>query len=275
MRQRPGFHTQWSLAHHSLQFSEAMAVFGTLFFGKLKRHVIVIGQRRRHYVLFFVGVRAVFNARQPSRCGQVRVRVQAFYKAIQSVQSIHLCKDERKNTREITIRHQLSNSNLKVVDRWSLCIVPIHFSFLPPRQDTMAPPMIAGTLQTDPRSGGLKRSSGVNVLPEVKEAWEEVRNDKNADVDWIMCGYVANSKTDITVLHKGNGGVAACAAQLPDAEPVFGGIRLPNGRFTGFYYVGETCSAMKKGRASMHKNGVLNVLEGRDGEMEIKPDMAE
>lgn len=29
--------------------------------------------------------------------------------------------------------------------------------------------MIAGTLQTDPRSGGVKRSSGVNVLPSVAE----------------------------------------------------------------------------------------------------------
>ena len=29
------------------------------------------------------------------------------------------------------------------------------------------PPAIAGTLQTDPRSGGLKRKSGVNVLPNV------------------------------------------------------------------------------------------------------------
>ena len=30
-------------------------------------------------------------------------------------------------------------------------------------------PMVAGTMQTDPRSGGVKRSSGVNVLPEVAE----------------------------------------------------------------------------------------------------------
>jgi hypothetical protein len=29
--------------------------------------------------------------------------------------------------------------------------------------------IIAGTLQTDPRSGGLKRSSGVNVLSSVAE----------------------------------------------------------------------------------------------------------
>jgi len=32
--------------------------------------------------------------------------------------------------------------------------------------------MIAGTLQTDPRSGGIKRSSGVNVMPAIAEgAW--------------------------------------------------------------------------------------------------------
>jgi hypothetical protein len=30
-------------------------------------------------------------------------------------------------------------------------------------------PMIAGTMQTDPRSGGVKRSSGVTVLPIVEE----------------------------------------------------------------------------------------------------------
>jgi Cofilin/tropomyosin-type actin-binding protein len=139
----------------------------------------------------------------------------------------------------------------------------------------MPPTIIAGTLQTDPRSGGIKKSSGVKVLPEVAAVWEQVRDNNNPDVDWVMCGYVENSKTDITVLYKGNGGLAACAAKLPEAEPVWGGIRLSTGRFTGFYYVGESCSAMKKGRASMHKNGVLNVLQGRDGEINIQPGMTE
>lgn len=32
---------------------------------------------------------------------------------------------------------------------------------------------------------------------------------------------------------------------------------------------------MKKGRASMHKNGVLNILEGCDGEIQMTPDMTE
>ena len=35
--------------------------------------------------------------------------------------------------------------------------------------------MVAGTLQTDPRSGGIKRSSGVQVLPIVAQStfWME------------------------------------------------------------------------------------------------------
>jgi hypothetical protein len=106
-------------------------------------------------------------------------------------------------------------------------------------------------------------------------AWEQVRDDTNKDVDWLIAGYVPGSKTDITVLCKGSGGVAECAAALPDDQPCFGGVRLSNDRFKGFYYVADSVSAMQKGRASMHKNGVLNVLVGRDGEMELKPGSTE
>lgn len=35
--------------------------------------------------------------------------------------------------------------------------------------------MIAGTLQTDPRSGGIKRSSGVNVMPAIAEGASEAK----------------------------------------------------------------------------------------------------
>lgn len=136
--------------------------------------------------------------------------------------------------------------------------------------------MIAGTLQTDPRSGGIKRSSGVNVLPVVAETWAKVRDNNNTDVDWLICGYVENSKTDITVVASGAGGPNAVAAALPEAEPSWGGCKMSStGRFMGFYYVPDTVSAMKKGRASMHKNGVLNVLEGRDGEIDMSPTFKE
>ena len=136
-------------------------------------------------------------------------------------------------------------------------------------------PMIAGTMQTDPRSGGVKRSSGVHVLPVVAEAWKEVRDDGNQNVDWILIGYDGNSKTDMTLLEKGGGGMEAVSSKLPSGEPVFGGVRLSKGRFVHFLYVGEDVPAMKKGRTLMYKNGVFNVLEGCDGEIEMTPGLTE
>ena len=94
-------------------------------------------------------------------------------------------------------------------------------------------------------------------------------------MDWLIASYDNGSKTDITVIASGSGGLEACAAALPEGEPVFGGVRLSSGRFNHFYYVSEGTSVMKKGRASMHKNGVLNVLEGADGEIPLKPGMTE
>eukprot|EP00591_Stephanopyxis_turris_P004893 CAMPEP_0195511096 /NCGR_PEP_ID=MMETSP0794_2-20130614/3540_1 /TAXON_ID=515487 /ORGANISM="Stephanopyxis turris, Strain CCMP 815" /LENGTH=123 /DNA_ID=CAMNT_0040638641 /DNA_START=51 /DNA_END=422 /DNA_ORIENTATION=- len=113
------------------------------------------------------------------------------------------------------------------------------------------------TMQTGCLTGGIKRSSGVNVLPNVAKSWEEVRDDSNPSIDWIIAGYDGKSKTDITLLHKGNGGVEGCAAKLPENVPLFGGCKLrQNGRFvTWFYNEDEGTSVMAKGRASMHKNG--------------------
>lgn len=109
----------------------------------------------------------------------------------------------------------------------------------------------------------------------VATAWAQIRDKKNKEVDWVILGYDGNSKTDITVLTKGNGGMQACSASLPENDPCFGGLQLSTERFVGFFHAPYTCPAMKKGRASMHKNGVLNVLEGRDGEFEMTPGMAE
>eukprot|EP00339_Tiarina_fusa_P030092 CAMPEP_0117014148 /NCGR_PEP_ID=MMETSP0472-20121206/11533_1 /TAXON_ID=693140 ORGANISM="Tiarina fusus, Strain LIS" /NCGR_SAMPLE_ID=MMETSP0472 /ASSEMBLY_ACC=CAM_ASM_000603 /LENGTH=147 /DNA_ID=CAMNT_0004717637 /DNA_START=114 /DNA_END=557 /DNA_ORIENTATION=- len=136
-------------------------------------------------------------------------------------------------------------------------------------------PIIAGTMQTDPRSGGVKRSSGVNVLPVVGEVWSQIRDDGNKDLDWVLIGYNGNSKTDMTVFDQGNGGMAVLSTKLPEAEPVFGGVRLSKGRFVHFLYVPEGCPAMKRGRTLMYKNGVFNALEGCDGEIEMSPGLTE
>lgn len=135
--------------------------------------------------------------------------------------------------------------------------------------------MLAGTMQTDPRSGGVKRSSGVNVLPVVVDAWSEVRDDANKEVDWVLIGYDGNSKTDMTLIEKGNGGMAAVSSKLQPGVPLFGGVRLSKGRFVQFVYVDENCPAMQKGRTLMYKNGVFNVLVGCDGEIEMSPGLKE
>ena len=104
------------------------------------------------------------------------------------------------------------------------------------------------TLFTDPRSGGVKKSSGVNVLPIVGETWAQIRDDANAEFDWLIASFDGASKTDITVIASGAGGVAACAAALPDNCACYGGIRTENGRFVTFYYVPEGCPVMQRGR---------------------------
>lgn len=105
------------------------------------------------------------------------------------------------------------------------------------------------------------------------KAWEEVRGDD--DVDWLIAGFNGNSKTDITVLLKGKGGVDECSKALPANTAIFGGCRLSTGRFVTFFYADEGTPTMQKGRASMYKNGVLNVLEGSDCEIKIKPGLTE
>jgi hypothetical protein len=105
------------------------------------------------------------------------------------------------------------------------------------------------TLFTDPRSGGVKKSSGVNVLPIVAETWAKVRDDTNARIDWLIAGFDGSSKTDITILSSGMGGLATCASSLPDDVACYGGVKLEkNSRFVTFYYAPDGCPVMMRGR---------------------------
>ena len=105
------------------------------------------------------------------------------------------------------------------------------------------------TLFTDSRSGGVKKSSGVNVLPIVSETWAQIRDDKNTEVDYLIASFDGSSKTDITVVASGSGCVEACAAALLDDKPCYGGVRLRrNGRFVTFFYVPDGCPPLQRGR---------------------------
>ena len=130
------------------------------------------------------------------------------------------------------------------------------------------------TLMTDPRSGGVKKSSGVNVLPIVAEIWARVRNNGDP-ITYLIAGFDGTSKTDVTVITKGEGGIEGCALNLPVNHACWGGCRLSSGRFVTFYYADEGTPTMQKGRASMYKNGVLNVLEGSNTEVDMRPGLRE
>ena len=65
----------------------------------------------------------------------------------------------------------------------------------------------------------------MSVKDGVQSAWDEVKDDANTEVDWMLCGYV--SKKEIDVIGKGSGGRKACLAQIvSDKDIVFGGFRV-------------------------------------------------
>jgi hypothetical protein len=95
-----------------------------------------------------------------------------------------------------------------------------------------------------------------SLIPFPFIAWAEARDDGNADVDWILIGYEGISKTDMTLLEKGSGGLEAIANVLPPGVPAFGGVKLSSGKFVSFLYIDDDCAAMKRGRTLMYKNGM-------------------
>ena len=124
------------------------------------------------------------------------------------------------------------------------------------------------TLATGNLSGGQKKASGCTIGAGIATAWEQVRDDCDKSTNWVLCGYVpASSKTNIDVVATGPGGLNGLKAEVRspsyDAQCLFGGFRDDSdGKFVHFTYVGHATGAMTKGRASLHKNAVLNEIEG-------------
>jgi hypothetical protein len=83
----------------------------------------------------------------------------------------------------------------------------------------------------------------------VAETWAQVRDDTNIQIDWLIAGFDGGSKTDITILSCGQGGLETCALSLPNNVACYGGVKLKkNSRFVTFYYAPEGCPVMMRGR---------------------------
>ena len=122
--------------------------------------------------------------------------------------------------------------------------------------------------------GGAMRtaSSGLTVDDAVAAAYADVRKD-DSPTTFVLCEIV--NKTTLTLLQKGEdaaGGVAdaiATAVSSDDlkAKVVWGACRTASGKFYGLLCIGDDVGGMAKGRATMHKNGVMNVWDGKAGEV--------
>lgn len=115
------------------------------------------------------------------------------------------------------------------------------------------------------------KSSGVIVDDISIQAWNDVRND-DTDSNWILLGFVDNT-TIVTLKAKGTGNLEELIRNLNQNEIMFGGIRCSvtaKVKFYHIFFVGQNVSAMKKGKSSMYKSGVLQKLEGGHGEVFIE-----
>ena len=150
----------------------------------------------------------------------------------------------------------------------------------------------AKALHTNHRSSGIDTSD-----PSLQEAWEDVRNDATGlFFSMFLCFYVLTlyliyarsiatnfciftysdeNPSLICVYRTGEGGLGELEGSLSEDHVLYGGVRLTMGssaKFYSFMRVGANISGMKRAKAGMHKNGILNVLEGVSGEIPVDAD---
>jgi len=128
-------------------------------------------------------------------------------------------------------------------------------------------------MDLDKKAGGLytaKRSTDLEVSAEVMEAWASLRADSDAEkTSWIAL--TVDQTKRVNLAGKGSGDVGELVAALSDDDVFFGALRVssPSVRFLHFYFVGANVGGLKKGKASLWKNGVFNALDGAHGSFEV------
>ena len=115
-----------------------------------------------------------------------------------------------------------------------------------------------------------KRDSGIRIDdPIIIEAWQRVRSEEDP-TNFLLLRYV--SQRDITLLSAGHGGFDELLSKLQDDEVIFGAFRARLNGMTKYFtimFTGNNVGGMKKGKASLHKAGVLNFFDGSHGEITI------
>mmetsp|Transcript_1625 Transcript_1625/g.4495 ORF Transcript_1625/g.4495 Transcript_1625/m.4495 type:complete len:138 (-) Transcript_1625:78-491(-) len=121
--------------------------------------------------------------------------------------------------------------------------------------------MSGGLFRTD---GGNKMSSGLDLSdPEIAAGWARVRDDADADAEFLLLTYASKNKLAVAAV----GTLDGMSAVMVADNVYFGGLKHSDGKFYAIYCVGDNVGGMAKARAGMHKNSVVNALDGTVGEV--------
>ncbi|KAL9656540.1 hypothetical protein ABK040_005302 [Willaertia magna] len=103
-------------------------------------------------------------------------------------------------------------------------------------------------------------------LEAIQEAIREVRHD-GSDINWMAITYAPNSKTKLTLLGKGTGGVEEMKQDFQTDKVYFGLVRTTEiidesetVKFVFIHMLGDKVGPMLKARVSIHKGTVEELL---------------
>lgn len=120
-----------------------------------------------------------------------------------------------------------------------------------------------------------KRPSGVDTSsPAVKDAIDQLRSDESS-VNWILLR--VNTANAVEVFAAGVDGAQGLQAALNDSDIFFGALRCSVAgkvKFFHIFFVGSEVSGMKKGKASMYKSAIFQLIDAH-GEVSCANGLAE
>ncbi|KAJ2387952.1 hypothetical protein GGI05_003933 [Coemansia sp. RSA 2603] len=105
------------------------------------------------------------------------------------------------------------------------------------------------------------------TAPEIKDAYDDVRNDKTA-TDWMLLEFVDDRKDELKVACTGSTGLDGLKSELKDNAAAFGYIRMAMAndelsqrtKFVFVAWCGPQTRVMRRAKLSVQKAEVKNVL---------------
>jgi len=120
-------------------------------------------------------------------------------------------------------------------------------------------------------------SAGIQVDEAVTTAWDQLRN--TSEVSWIFLTLDPKAKPHPTLKLReeaptGTGSIDDFIASFKSDQVNWVGVKV-GGKFYGLVCPGEDVGGMAKSKQMMVKNGVMNSLEGKSGEISCENGISE